>query len=487
MLRYRLDDLGWYQFEWLIQSLLKAKCGLGVESWGGNGDWGRDAYSIHSLNFPTTKLSRGPFIFQAKFVQEANAAGAKPAEALTQAIRKELGRIKERISNRQWSAPRHYVLLTNVSLGADLRVEIYNRIKQSLESSTPTLLGGGDVCDLLDQFWDIARSFPQLLSLRDLDQILANVVNRDILNKSRAAIDAAQHVLPVFVPTQAYSDAWKKLGKHHCVVLEGPPEMGKTAIAWTITTALVSQGWQGVVCDGPEDFFRAYDTGEKQVFVADDAFGRTEYDPTLGKKWERALERVFTQLNQHHLLIWTCRKHILERALKSIDLQGVASGFPKPSAILVDASRLSVQERALILYRHARAAKLHAKAIDLVKANARIIVRNDHFTPERIRRFVTDIIPELLSDHSGSQPDQQTIISEVNRAIQAPTERMRKSFAALDKSHVVLLCALLEAGGHATIDETHNLFKRHSRGVLANADFEQILDELSESFIRQGR
>jgi len=44
MLRYKLDDLGWFQFEWLIQSLLKAELGIGIESWGRHSDRGRDAW-----------------------------------------------------------------------------------------------------------------------------------------------------------------------------------------------------------------------------------------------------------------------------------------------------------------------------------------------------------------------------------------------------------------------------------------------------------
>ena len=51
-IRYNLDSLGWFQFEWLVQSLLKAELGIGVESWGGRGDWGRDAYSVGPLPFP---------------------------------------------------------------------------------------------------------------------------------------------------------------------------------------------------------------------------------------------------------------------------------------------------------------------------------------------------------------------------------------------------------------------------------------------------
>lgn len=48
MIRYRLDDLGWYQFEWLIQALLKSHCGLAVEDWSANGgDFGKDAFCVH--------------------------------------------------------------------------------------------------------------------------------------------------------------------------------------------------------------------------------------------------------------------------------------------------------------------------------------------------------------------------------------------------------------------------------------------------------
>ena len=72
MLRYHLDDLGWFQFEWLIQSLLKAECGLLVESWGGSGDYGRDSYSKGKLAFLKNSTTNGPFVFQTKFVQNAN-------------------------------------------------------------------------------------------------------------------------------------------------------------------------------------------------------------------------------------------------------------------------------------------------------------------------------------------------------------------------------------------------------------------------------
>jgi len=53
MIRYRLDELGWYQFEWLIQALLKSECGLAVEDWSASGGrFRKDAFCAHELAFP---------------------------------------------------------------------------------------------------------------------------------------------------------------------------------------------------------------------------------------------------------------------------------------------------------------------------------------------------------------------------------------------------------------------------------------------------
>src|ERR1039457_4168029 len=98
MSRYRLDDLGCFQFEELIQALLKTLWGLAIESWSARGgDYGRDAYYSGTLRFPDgPEESSGPFLFQIKFVEFANAAGARPGEALLAAVRKERLRIEAR-------------------------------------------------------------------------------------------------------------------------------------------------------------------------------------------------------------------------------------------------------------------------------------------------------------------------------------------------------------------------------------------------------
>ena len=484
MIRYRLDDLGWYQFEWLIQSLLKAEYGLGVESWGGHQDYGRDVYFEGSLPFPAKhSTSRGPFLFQVKFVENANAAGATFDRVLLDAVRKETRRIETRIQSSKWPELRHYVLLTNASLSARLRTKVKESLNAAIPGTQIHSLGGNDICDLLDQHTDLRHSFPQLLSLRDLDTLLQEVVNKEILERSQSAIDYARAVIPIFVPTAAYEKAWKVLKEHHFAVLEGPPEMGKTAIAWMITLTQVTQDWGAYVCDEPDDFFRCYKAGERQVFVADDAFGRTEYDTSRGRKWEQQLGPMLNRLNQTHWLIWTSRKYILERAQRVMDLQGKATQFPDPAAILIDASQLSLEEKALILYRHARSAGLEEKAKNIIRHYARSIVESTHFTPERIRRFVTERLPDLVSEMTMGHLGMEEISAEIDMAIQNPTDRMRKSFRALPQAHKWMLISLLE-GRSLSSQSLQRLYETHCP-VREQKSFIEVLDDLSESFVKR--
>jgi len=436
MIRYRLDDLGWYQFEWLVQALLKDHLGVGVESWGGHGDHGRDAWCSSPLNFPAKdETSDGPFLFQVKFVENANAAGAKAIPRLLAAVRAESGRLSQRIAGRSNRVQcRHYILLTNAPISADAREKMGSEICKLIPNCTIHFLSGNDLCDLLDVSPALRRSFPQLLSLRDLDSLLASVVNRDIVECSSAAISYARDVASVFVPTAPYIQTFEVLKKHHFAVLEGPPEMGKSAIGWMIALSQIAAGWEAIVCDTPDDFFRSLRTDESQIFIADDAFGRTEYDPARGARWEGQLHRVFTRLGNTHWLIWTSRKHILERARKYMDVQEPAQAFPKPGEVLVDASSLTIRDKALMLYRHAKHALVDPQMRRFIQEHAFGIVYHDAFTPERIRRFVSEAVPHLANEIS-CHSDSDALSAKIRQEIQSPTDRMRKCFQALSLPH----------------------------------------------------
>jgi tetratricopeptide (TPR) repeat protein len=165
MIDYKLDDLGWSEFEHLIQTVVKARLGFGVEAWGGRGDWGCDAYFAGKLRYPGNEETDGPFVFQCKFVENANAAGAKPEKLLIGAVQKECAKIRKNLKSGKWTkAPNCYGLFTNAPCTPALRESLRASLSKALPGAHIAIHDGGDVCQWLRLSPEIMESFPQLRS-----------------------------------------------------------------------------------------------------------------------------------------------------------------------------------------------------------------------------------------------------------------------------------------------------------------------------------
>ena len=158
---------------------------------------------------------------------------------------------------------------------------------------------------------------------------------------------------------------------------------------------------------------------------------------------------------------------------------------PELAVSVVDAGKLDAGEKARILYRHAKAAELsHAEKV-LVKNNARQIVKNRHFTPERIRRLVHELIPKLATGDGAKEKD---IPSRIAEALRDPTKQMRVSFRNLPTPHRWLLYALLESDRlSVSALSDHGLQKRYEElcPPSSHKPFTRVRDELTEGFVRK--
>ena len=485
MAEYRLDELGWFQFERLCQSLLKARCGLGVESWGGHGDLGRDAYAEGPLPFPSNEENDGPFVFQAKFVAGANAAGSRPLPALLKGIRAELAEIVKREENGTWDEPRFYTLMTNTPLTTSRRKAVRTALEKGLaKTTTINILGASDIDGLLDNSKDTVRlAFPQILGLRDIFALLNETVNKDIINRSKVALGMGAELAKTFVATRAYEEALGVLRRRHFVVLTGPPEMGKTTIARIIALARLSEGWEAYECRGPDDLLRVHDSEKPQVFVADDAFGSTEYQPEKGSQWADELERILHMLDARHWLLLTSRPAPLRTALEKLYLQGAAEDFPRPQEVIVNASKLTEQEKAQMLYRHAKNSVESDEGRALITKHAAVMVRHKDFTPLRIRHFVTQRLPEIMELPESKRQDK------MGRAVAAsmaqPTVSMKTSFAGLDRECRALLIAMLDSHENAISlkEDLADGFERHL-GQAPHRSVLKVAEIVDEHFVR---
>lgn len=450
---YALDRLGWLQFEQLCARLLEREARIPQADWMGSADRCRHVLSEAALGPPLLEFELpAPVLIQCAWIRPD--AGDS------------VNRVVERIAEQQpkdVAAARSFLLICNGDLLSPLREAVGDdRVKVGV-------LGRDELGARIDARPDMRLAMPSLLGLRSLEPL----ISPEQVERSSLDLPAAHRLAEVFVPTRPHRRALAVLADHHFVVLTGPPEMGKTAIARMVALAQLTNGWEAHECTTPEDVWRALDPERSQVFIADDAFGSAEYRADAAEFWARGLERLLHSLDERHWLIWTSRPAPLHAALRRLHRERGAERFPAPARVLVDAGDLDVVEKTLILFRHAKAAPLPDGVRNWFRRDGPEIVANEHFTPERIRRLIARV-------SRGERHVMLAVQAELTRA----TEAMEASFETLGTEHRDLLVALLDTPpGPVPERELAAALRRHHDGSLSHPPAE-LVDRLADHFLR---
>jgi hypothetical protein len=448
---YDLDRLGWLQFQQLCTHILELDGGVPPGAWQGDAD---------QCRFVNVEPRLGPPLLESAMSDRVlvQCAWLRPGSVPPVAMALEQLAIE---CAEELHGLRSYVLMANGE-AADHRPGVHELLTVEVVD-TPALSAR------IDARPELRLAMPSLLGVRELDPLIpGTVAQRSTLDRHEAEGLAA-----VFVPTRAYSRAVRTLREHRFAVLTGPPEMGKTAIARMVALAKMTDGWQAHECTTPDDLLQAFDPEARQVFIADDAFGSTEYRADSAERWARAMERLLAALDERHWLIWTSRPAPLHAALQRLHQERGAERFPAPARVVVDASALDLEEKVLILFRHAKAAELADATRRSLRMFGPEIVGTPTFTPERIRRLVLRL---CRGDDNVSRA--------ADIELTTPTEAMATSFGALGDEHRDLLVALLDTPpGPVPERELVSALRRHHDGSLSRPPL-QLVDRLADHFLR---
>ncbi len=467
---YRLSELGWLQFERLTELVVRPVDAGQTLAWVGRADRGRMALVAPRQQITIGALGlSGPAAVVVLWSRDSDGPSGSASWIITRLVR--LMELAPQPSVR-------VVVVSNLDEA---------EVRQALASpdwtgATVRVIGARALGKLLDADPAIRLALPSVLGVRDLPGLIAE----DVADRSDFDLAAAQALAQVFWSTAAYERASDVLARHRFVVLTGPPEMGKTAIAQMLGLALMTDGWEVHECSSPEALWSTYEPRHRQVFIADDAFGSTEYRPDAAERWAQALGRVLGRLDGDHVLIWTSRPAPLKAGLSRIQRERGAERFPSPGQVLVDASQLDLSEKTLILFRHAKARRAEVRARTLIRSWGPTIVEHTHFTPERIRRLITDRIDEMSELALADSGTDVQIDRLMQHALATPTEAMRTSYRTLSDDHRELLIALLDApAGMIDERELAATLRRHSPGGLSRPLHESV-ERLTDHFLRVG-
>ncbi len=459
---YQLDELGWLQFDRLCSLVLEADAGLSDLHWHGRGDIARVAMVDGRLALRERGIRlAGPVAVAVIWVRASSQAELRLEE------------FRDRVVGSLGHQAERMLVLTNLeAAGAQGAL----RADPVAHDWRAVVLGAGEISASLDRDPRLRAAMPSVLGLRDLGAL----IDPDVQDRSSLDVERAQELARVFWPTRAYERAREVLGRHRFVVLTGPPEMGKTAIAEMLALAHLTDGWEAHQCTDPEQVWRVFDRDRRQVFVADDAFGSTEYRPDAAERWARGLGRLLEMLDAQHWLIWTSRPAPLKAGIRRVQRESGSERFPAPGEVLVDAGDLDLADKTLILFRHAKDHSGAGTPRRLVRSAGLSIVEHPHFTPERIRRFVVDRLDEL----PRLANDEIQLLRIIEQELACPTHAMRTSFRALEPEHRELLISLLDAPA-GLIDERElaAVVRRHHAGGLSRPVAE-LIDRLTDHFLR---
>ena len=464
---YRLDELGWLQFDRLCALVVETEFGLAGLSWRGQSDRGRFAVVSDErvVVGPRGVRLLAPVMVAALWVRSGRSLSERLSELVDRAV--------VLFAESGMEVENGLLVLTNLDAGLG---ELAST-SEAVGRAHVEVIGARQIAAILDRNPELRAAVPSVLGLRDLGAL----IDGEALGRSSLDVSGAQELARVFWATRAYERARAVLARHRFVVLTGPPEMGKTAIAQMLALAQLTDGWEAHECTDPDQVWGVFDRDRRQVFVADDAFGSTEYRPDSAERWAHGLGRLLGMLDFQHWLIWTSRPAPLRAGLRRVQRERGSERFPAPAEVLVDASNLDLAEKTLILFRHAKAHGASGAVRELLRSAALSIVEHPHFTPERIRRFVADRLEELPA---LGQDGPAHLLATVERELASPTDAMRTSFTVLGQEHRDLLIALLDAPA-GLIDERElaATVRRHHAGGLSRAPNE-LIDRLADHFVR---
>lgn len=464
--RYDFGNLSPIEFEGLCIDLLDAETGLRFERFSEGADRGIDGRHARA---------DGDIILQAKHYKGST------WEDLKTAARKEAAKIAA-------LDPAQYYFLTSQPLTVDRKDTLVDLLDHKSVTAS-RIWGRTELNARIAAHPQVEKRNVKLwlTSAAVLHRMLMN----DISVQTAAYTDDIDRILKVFVANPSLQEAGKILAESHCLIISGPPGVGKTTLSQVIAADHIEEGYELVAIGSVEEGLRAFDADRSQIFVFDDFLGKIQLDPARLAQEDNKIVRFMGMIRRADAkrFILTTRAYIWQSAVT------VSEAFDdrrvRLSEIVLHLSSYTRELKARILYNHLYHADIDRRAIEalLEGPTVRRIVDHPNYMP-RIIEWMTDATGE-----QGIEPQDYPdhFIANLDR----PDRIWEKAFRhhITEPARLLLYCAFFSepigwSNAAVSIEGLRPFFERCMVrfGVVAPVGlravmFEDTLREVKSSFV----
>ncbi|WP_245509972.1 ATP-binding protein [Rhizobium leguminosarum] len=221
--------------------------------------------------------------------------------------------------------------------------------------------------------------------------VLDRLLTSDIAVFTEATYDEIERILKVYVANPSLGKSAEILKATHCLLVSGPPGVGKTTLAQVLAAEYSDEGWDLVSITSIDDGFRAFRREGQQVFVFDDFLGKIRLDPASLARDENRIVRFMSMVHKDKAkrFILTTRSYILQAA--RVLSEAIDDTKVEVSEMVLDLSNYTRELKARILYNHLYHSEIDEAAILalLQGSTVREIVDHPNYMP-RIIHWMTD-------------------------------------------------------------------------------------------------
>ena len=405
---FALHELGWSDFQSLCNTICREVLGQTVVDYLDHNDGGRDGAFIGVWEQRGGETFSGEFVIPAKHTRKPDAT-LGPAD-----LADELEKAERLAGSGRCDV---YLLMTNARITGQTEEKLQTALR-SRGIHQSLVLGSTWINATIAENPRLRMLVPRLYGLGDLTQIL----DERAYQQARAVLDSMRTDLAKLVRTTTYERAARALDDHGFVLLTGAPATGKTTIAGQLALAAADVfGTHVVMLEDAAQLAERWNPDEKQLFWLDDAFGATQFTPSLALSWQRIIPKVKSAIGTGSKFVLTTRDYIRSHASRSLK----AGDFPPfdLAEVVVDVTDLTRRERRQILYNHLKHGQQPRTFLRRLKPHLETVAHHEGFTPELARR---------LADPTFTKDLEFPTSANVTDFFENPRQFLADTFASLD-------------------------------------------------------